>query len=175
MVKRIAKYLLKRKVSKQNRTVKAFNLAEINSALIVYNASSEEHRNKVIQLARFFKEERIKTETLGFYKKKNKNDQPPQDEAGYFYFDKEEINWLGFPTSTQVNELINKGHNLLIDLNLENLFCLEVITSLSNANFKVGKSQAYQKEVCDMTIDTKDKNLDFLIDQIKNYLKKINR
>ena len=171
----IAQHLLKRRAKRMKRRVKANNLAKLESALIVYHATDEKQRKAVIDFARFLKEERLKVETLGFYKRKNKQDQLPEDEAGYYYFDKNSIGWLGFPKASKILKLLSKEHQLLIDLNLENLFPLEVISTLSKANFKVGKSQSYQDEVCDMTISTENNEVNYLIEQIKNYLQIINK
>jgi hypothetical protein len=171
----IANYRLQQKAGQEERQVRAHNLVDTNSALIVYDGSNKQRREAVIQLARFLKEERVKVETLAFYKRKGKEDKKPKDEAGYYYFDQKERNWLGFPMGGAVDSILSKEFDLLIDLNLESVFSLEVITTLAKASFKVGKAQTYCEKVCDMTIATKEQDIQYLIEQIKNYLQLINK
>ena len=170
----LGRFILSNKLKRQKRRVKVFNLKTAKSALVIYEATHKYQEEKVRNFARFLKEEGIKVETLGYFKRKSKKDSLPQNELGYVYFDQEQINWYGFAKDQKVKELQKKEFHLLIDLNLENRFSLEVISSLSPAHFKVGKAAKYCKEVCDLTIATEEKDIDYLIEQIKNYLKIIN-
>lgn len=175
MIKFIQQFLLKRKLQNSNRKVRVVNLASSKSALLVYNACIEEEEKLVRQFARFLKEEGIKTDSIAYYKKKNKNDEGPQNELGYYYLKKEELNWLNIPISRQVKTMILNEYHLLIDLNLSNIFCLEYIASMSKANFKVGIADGYQKEICDLTLEVPSDQLNNLIEQIKVYLNMINK
>ena len=74
----------------------------------------------------------------------------------------------------ELNNLISKEHHLLIDLNFAPNFALRYFATLSNANFKIGKAGTYQDSICDMTIATEIQSLDYLIEQMKVYLKMIN-
>lgn len=167
-------FVLGNKLKRQNRRVKVFNLKSAKSALLVYEATHAYQEEKVRNLARFLKEEGIKVDSLGYYKKKNKKEVLPKDELGYVYFDKEHLNWYGFAKNPKLKAYQENEYHLLIDLNLENRFCLEVISSLSNAHFKVGIAGGYCNEICDLTIATEEKDIDYLIEQIKNYLNIIN-
>jgi len=174
MIKFIQKYLLGSKLRKSKRRVRVANLKISKSALLIYDASNEKEEKLVRQFARFLKEEGLKTESVGFYKKKNKTDEGPLDELGYHYLKKEELNWLMLPTSSKVKKMISTEYNLLIDLNLSNIFCLQFISSLSKASFKVGIADGYQKDTCDLTISIPARKLEELIEQMKVYLKMIN-
>ncbi|MCB0410113.1 MAG: hypothetical protein KDD29_07825, partial [Flavobacteriales bacterium] len=78
------------------------------------------------------------------------------------------------PTGTDVTNFIEKPFSILIDLNTEDCFPLEYISTLSKAKFKVGANGNYRDEECDLTIDiSQNKSLDYLIIQIKHYLKMI--
>ncbi|MBL4707650.1 MAG: hypothetical protein JKY48_04330 [Flavobacteriales bacterium] len=171
----IARKYLARKAKRIKRQVRAANLSAAETALIVYDASDATTEKKARNYARFLKEEGIKADSIAFYKLKGKEDKRPEDELNYLYFDKKSINWMGFPKDTRVLKCIAKKYHLLIDLNFNNNFTLEVISSLSTANFKVGKSGMYQDEVCDLTIATKDNNLDYYLSQVSTYLKMINK
>ena len=167
-------FVLGNKLKRQKRKVKVFNLNTAKSALLVYEATDNYQEEKARKFARFLKEEGIKVDSLGYYKKKNRKEELPKDELGYVYFDKEYLNWHGFAKDPKIKAFQEKEYHLLIDLNLGGRFCLEVISSLSKANFKVGKAGGYCDEVCDLTIATEEKDIEYLIDQIKNYLNIIN-
>jgi len=170
----LGRFVLGNKLKRQKRKVKVFNLKTAKTALIIYEATHAYQEEKTRNFARFLKEEGIKVETIGFYKRKNKKELLPQDELGYVYFDKEQLNWYGFAKESKIKAIQEKEYHLLIDLNLENRFCLEVVSSLSKAHFKVGKAGGYCNQVCDLTIATEEKDIDYLIGQIKNYLNIIN-
>ncbi len=173
MIKGLQQFVLRQKVSRLQRKVKVCNLATAKTALIVYETKEGEEK-MARNFARFLKEEGIKVETLAFYQLKNKKDQRPKDELEYNYFDKNDCNWLQFPSEKRIRKTIAKDFDLLIDLNLSNRFCLEFISSLSRAKFKVGAAEGYRTKSCDFTISVSQAELSYLIEQIKVYLKMIN-
>lgn len=167
--------ILKQKLAAQSkRKLHAFNMKSAKSVLILYEASQAETEQKVRNFSRYFKEEGLKVDSIGFYKKKGKKDQTPANELSYYYFDQTKSNWLGIPTDLSLKKIIMKEHHLLIDLNFEQRFCLKYLALLSRAHFKVGRAEGYQEKSSDLSIVTEDDSLDYLIDQIKVYLNMIN-
>jgi len=175
MIQYIATKYLAQKLKKVKRKVGAINLATAKSAILIYDASNAAVEKEVRDYARFLKEEGVKADTVGFYKLKGKEDQRPQDELGYTYYDKKCLNRLGFPNDNRVLRMIAKEYHLLIDLNVESIFSLRVISTLSNANFKIGRASAYQNDICDLTISTKNNELSYFLSQTTTYLKMINK
>lgn len=175
MFERIGNFLLKRKAKQMKRRCHAFNIKSAQSVLILYQANQAEVEKEVRSFCRYFKEEGLKVDSIGFYKKKGKNDELPPNELSYYYFDKTKVNWLGIPTDITLKKIIMNEHHLLIDLNFEQRFCLKYLSILSKANFKVGRSMGYQEESCDLTISTEEESMDYLVDQIKIYLNMINK
>lgn len=175
MIKLIARKILGSKIKSLKRRVGVFNLKTAKTALIVYNATDSKVEDQVRNYARFLKEEGIKTDTIGFYQLKGKEDKKPINELGYVYLDRKDLNFFDFPKDNQILKLIAKEYNLLIDLNLNHDFCLEYISSLSISNFKVGIAESYKNEICDLTFDLKERNLNQYLKQITTYLKMINR
>lgn len=173
MIKGLQNYFLKRKVKRLHRKVKVANLSSAKTALLVYETKDGDEKT-VRNFARFLKEEGIKAETLAYYQLKNKKDQRPEDELEYYYFDKNDFNWLQFPSENRIKKLIARDFDLLIDLNQSNRFCLQCISSLSKAKFKVGAAGTYRTENCDLTIAVEGADLKYLIEQMKVYLKMIN-
>lgn len=175
MIQFIADKYLAQKLKRVNRKVGAMNLSSAKSALLVYDASNPSFEKKVRGFARFLKEEGVKPDTIGFYKLKGKEDQRPQDELGYTYFDKKCLNRLGLPKDSRILKMIGKEYHLMFDLNFDSIFSLKVISSLSKSHFKIGRSKGYQNEICDLTISTENKELDFFLSQTTTYLKMINK
>ncbi|MAC95232.1 MAG: hypothetical protein CMC96_07005 [Flavobacteriales bacterium] len=174
-MKWLATYILKQKAKKLKRKVKAMNLEQAKTALILYDATIAENDQLVRKLSQFFKEEGVKAECLGFFNKKGKKVVVPKDELNYHYFSPLDINWLKIPKNDKVIELKNKEVDLLIDLNLSNYFTLEYISTLSKAHFKIGSASNYRTEVCDLTLSMDEGSLAELIKQIKKYLSIINK
>ena len=171
----IAEQLLRQKTKKVKRNVGTVNLKTAKTALIIYDATDNKRENKVRNFAHFLKEEGIKTTTLGYYRKQNKEDVKPEDELSYHYFDKNSFNRLGFPKDELLNKTIAKEFHLCFDLNVDYQFQLRVISSLSRANLKVGKSGGYQNDICDLTLAVENNELNYLMDQMKIYLNMINK
>ncbi len=170
----LGQFVLGNKLKRQKRRVKVFNLKTAKTALIIYNSSDPFQEETVRNFARFLKEERIKVNTLGFFKRKTKKDDLPKDELEYKYFDKEFLNWYGLLKNSEIKAIQDREFDLLVDLNIDDIFCLEAISSLSPAHFKVGKAGDYRNAICDLTISTEETGVDYLIDQMKNYLSIIN-
>lgn len=151
------------------------NLEQIKTALLIYDATLSENDQLARKMAQFLKEEGVKTDALGFFNKKEKKVVLPKDELNYHYFSPLDLNWLKIPKSNKVIDLKKKKVDLLIDLNLNNHFSLEFISTLSPAHFKVGASGSYRDEVCDLTISMENADMQNLIEQIKKYLSIINK
>lgn len=175
MIQFIADKYLAQKLKRVNRKIGAINLATAKTALLVYDASNSSVEKKVRDFARFLKEEGVKTDTAGFYKLKSKDDKRPQDELSYIYYDKKCLNRLCFPKDNRILKVIGKEYHLMIDLNFTSIFSLKVISTLSKAHFKIGRANGYQNDICDLTISTDNKELDFFLGQTTTYLKMINK
>jgi hypothetical protein len=172
----IKNFLLKRRLARSKRKIKVHNLQSAKSALLLYVYTGNGREKEVRDFARFLKEEGIKTTTLAYLPKKIKEESDrPQEELSYFYFDKQELNWLGIPNSNRLKKMIKSDFDLLVDLNREELFPLQYVSTLSKASFKVGKNSGYQLDSCDLLLGTKDDSILSLQEQCKHYLNMINR
>lgn len=171
----LSEFLLKRKQKSVQRKVKAFNLNTAQSALLLYDATELNQEKVVRNFARFLKEEGIKVTSVGFYNKKGKDSQKPKDELSYFYLDAKDLNWLKQIKVSKINDFTKQSFDLLIDLNVSDFMCLQILSTLSIAHFKVGPSGSYRDEVCDMTIKMDQGNVSVLIEELKKYLAIINK
>ena len=174
-MKFLGELILKRKKSKLKRKVYFKNLDHVKSTLILYDCTDSAKSQVVKSFIRYFKENRIQVDSIGYYSKVGKNVKKPEDEIDYFFYDKKELNPYKFTKSLKIKKLIAKQHDLMIDLNLDESFSLEVLSSLSKAKFKVGPNLKYGNDVFDLTIDIEKPKLEFLVEQIKYYIKMINK
>lgn len=169
----LGKLKLKKEKKKLNRTVKAFSLSSASTIGVLYNATNRNDYEIAKKFVHYLKEERKEVLALGYINSKNSEDVV-KPHLNYQFFDNNNLSKIKVPTGTDVANFIEKPFSILIDLNTEDCFPLEYISTLSKAKFKVGANGNYRDEVCDLTIDiSQNKNLDYLIIQIKHYLKMI--
>ena len=171
----IKNLILKQKLKRINRKIKVQNWNTAKTALLIYECDQDGISKSILDFSRFLKEEGVKANIIGFIDSKPKLEEMPKEELNYFYFDKRELDLLGQPNSDKIRNLVIEQYDLLIDLNLRNKYPLKWICSCSTAAFKVGISGDYQNEICDLTIKTDRANAEDGIEQIKKYLKIINR
>ncbi len=169
----LGKIKLKKEKKRLKRRVKAFNIENASTIGVIYDATNRSDAEIVKKFVHYLKEERKDVLALGYINSKNSDDLV-KPHLNYQFFDNNNISKIKLPTGTEVVNFIEKPFSILIDLNTSDCFPIEYITSLSIARFKVGAIGNYRGEVCDLTIDiTQNNNLDYLIIQIKHYLKMI--
>jgi ABC-type sulfate transport system substrate-binding protein len=170
---KLAEFVLAKKVAKTHRKVKAKGFREAKHIGIVYPFTPE--GEKIVRdFAHYIKDERMKVDTLGYVYSKEHMDNVIS-ELSYHYFEKKTLSWLYTPIDRKVIAFLEKEYDILIDLSIKDYFPVKYLTSLSVAHFKVGAAFTYRNSVCDLTIDiSKQKDLNYLIQQLKHYLNLIN-
>ena len=165
---------LKKKKKKLKRSVKSFNIAKASSVGILYNATNRNDYELAKKLVQYFREERKEVMSLGYINSK-KSSELVTPQLHLSFFDNNQLSKRMIPKGNDVEKFIQTPYSIMIDLNIHPSFPIEYICSLSRAKFKVGATGDYRDEVCDMTIDIEqDKRIEYLIIQIKHYLKMIN-
>lgn len=172
---KIGRFKLKRALKKIHRTPYVFNLETAKTIAVLYDATNRNDYETVKKFVHFLKEERKNVIALGYIDAKN-DSEIVKPHLNYQFFSKRNLNKLGIPFGNEVDQIINYTFDLLIDLNMsDDCFPIEYISTLSLAKFKVGASGSYRDNAMDLTINIeKNKTLDYLIIQIKHYLKIIN-
>ena len=169
----LGKLKLKKEKKRLKRSVKAFSLSNASTIGILYNATNRNEYEVVKKFIHYLKEERKDLLALGYIDSKNSSELV-KPHLNYQFFDNTTLSKRMIPGGSDVKNFIEKPYSILIDLNTTDCFPLEYICSLSKARFKVGAIGDYRNEVCDLTIDISQKNnLEYLIIQIKHYLKMI--
>jgi len=172
---KIGRFKLKRGQKYLQRKVKAFSLAKASTIGVLYNATNRNDADTVKKFIHYLKEERKDVISLGFVDSKESSELI-NPILNYKFFDKNDLSKNLVPRGNDITDFLNKPLCILIDLNVkEDCFPLEYISSLSIAKFKVGANGSYRGETCDLVIDIEENmKLEFLIIQIKHYLKMIN-
>jgi len=171
---RLGALSLKSKKKKLTRQVKSFNIEKASVIGVLYDATNRNDYELAKKLVQYFKEERKDVMSLGYINSK-KSSELVTSQLNFSFFDNNHLSRMMIPKGSEVENFIQTSYSILIDLNIKSSFPIEYICSLSKAKFKVGAKGNYRDEVCDMIIDIeKDKRIEFLIIQIKHYLKMIN-
>jgi hypothetical protein len=164
---------LKKERKRLKRNVKAFNIEKATTIGVIYNATNRNDSDTVKKFVHYLKEERKDVLSIGYIDSKDSSDIV-NAHLNYVYFDNRDLSKRMIPGGIDVNNFINKSYSILIDLNINESFPIQYITSLSKAKFKVGAKGSYRDDVCDLLIDVdQNKTLEYLIIQIKHYLQMI--
>lgn len=170
---KLGRFKLNKKLKVQQRKVKAFNIEKASTIAVLYDATNRSNADTVKKFIQYLKEERKEVYSLGYIDTKDAS-ETVSSSLNYVFFDQRSLSKSLVPQSSQINEFIQNPYSILIDLNVKTCFPIEYISSLSNAKFKVGLKGDYRDNICDLIIDTENiEDLDFLIIQIKKYLKMI--
>lgn len=167
---KIGKYTLKKEKKKLRRQSLSTNLEKATTIGILYNATQREDcevvKNLVIDLRQMKKD----VLAFGFVDLKDYSDNF-KPHINYAFFSNGQLTKTFIPKSIDCTNFIEKSFSLLIDLNINNDFPLEYIASLSKATFKVGSTGSYRNGDYELTINIgENKNIKFLIEQIKHFL-----
>ena len=169
----IGRMKLKRASKRLNRKTKAFSIESASSIGIVYDATNRGVDEQVKKFVQYLKEERKEVISLGFINSKDSSDIASAH-LNYKYFDLRDLSSAKVPNTPELIQFIDQPFSILMDLSMGECFPIEYVSTLSNAKFKVGAQIGYRNNVCDLIIDvSSNKALDFLIIQMRHYLKMI--
>lgn len=166
--KYIGLYSLKRKIHLLKRKRKIHNFDTAKKAGVIFTCSSEDDFEAVRNFKKYLEEKKIKTFALGFI-----NDKQIPDHfllrTGFNFFSLKNLDWYFRPKSPFINDFINDRFDILFDLSASDYFPVHYIVTLSPAEYKIGRFR--NTEDYDLMIETgKNKQISFLVDQIKHYL-----
>lgn len=170
---KLGEFALSKKRKNASRQIKAVGFDKAVEIGILYDATNRNDCETVKHFVNYLIEERKKVLALGYINSKNAS-EIVKAHLNYQYFDKRNLNKILIPRSREVENFIASPFTILLDLSLKPCFQTEYITTLSKARFKVGASGDYRDAACDLTISlTEKKSLEYLIIQLKHYLKMI--
>ena len=165
----IGNYILRNKLNKSHRIRKTQNLEPAKSIDILFDASITANFNYIKTFVDDLTKQGKKVNALGYVNSKTIPQQYYLINL-FDFFSKQDLNFFNIPVSKKVNNFIYRETDMLINLCLPEVFCIDYISSLKKATFKIGK---YTNELSnlDMMIDIKKTNTcEYLIQQIVHYL-----
>ena len=159
----------------RERKPSRFDFKEIKTVGILFDATKLEDFELVKRYVLYLREHRKNIKAMGFFTTKQIPDLA-FSKLEYDFFSLKELNWFGKPSSVFIQNFIDEEYDLLIDLNVQNLFPLKYISALSKASFKVGKYRENDLEIYDMMIDSDDtKSLKYFLRQVDTYIIMLNK
>ena len=110
-------------------------MEEAKTIGIVFDATDKEDFELVKKYVLYLKEMKKKVKAIGFF---NQKESPPMafSKLEYDFFSLKDLSWNNIPNSVYVKNFIADEYDILLDLNLNDLFPLRYISSLSKARFK---------------------------------------
>ncbi len=166
--------ILKNRRNKIRRIKKFNNLRNSHKIGIVWDGSKPDDFDSISSFYQDMQNINIQVDIVCYYPDK----VLPDKYTAIRYlncFKQSDLNLFFIPQVYDINEFINTPYEILIDINNNEYFPLEFITTLSRAEFKVGHERLKYKDQLDMTMST-DKANDpaYYLEQVKYYLEMIN-
>jgi hypothetical protein len=171
----IGKSILEKKEARTKRKVFYSNFSMTKSIGIVWDASII---SDFPALSRFYQkmhEKNIEVKILGYFPGK----ELPNQYTAVRYLTclrKADLNFFYHPVSSETDSFIRNKYDILIDINFKKLFPLQIISSLSNASFKVGLfDSGTSTDLFDLMMEINNPvDVDNYLNQVIHYLEMIN-
>lgn len=171
---KIGDTILRNKAAKKHRKIQYSNIRQVKSIGIVWDASKTDEFATLSKFCQKMADSKTDVKILGYFNGKNLPDQY----TAHRYLTilrKAELNFFYHPVSAETNAFIKNGFDVLIDLNFKKLLPLRYISSLSDANLKVGLSESEKNTIFDLMMDLKSPvNIEDYLSHIIHYLEMIN-
>jgi hypothetical protein len=170
----IGRSRLTNKAEKIRRKPSYSNFNNIKEIGIVWDSSKTEEFHALSKFSQKMHEKNIGVSIIGYFEGK----ELPDQYTAIRYLScirRSEVNFLYYPVTSEANNFINFKFDVLIDINFNNILPLQVISSLSNACFKVGLLDSQISSVFDLTMDIKKPvTTEEYLNQVIYYLEMIN-
>ncbi|MGE0636175.1 MAG: hypothetical protein AB7P01_07030 [Bacteroidia bacterium] len=172
--KKASNYFLVREYKKVKRKPQALNLSQARNIGILFEVRGKEDVDTVRAFVAQIKERNRKITALGYVTTKELL-QTLKSDNEFDFISKEDFNWYYKPEKYVIKNFMSDGMDVLIDLSLKKNPALLYTAAFTEAKMKVARFDEKQKEYYDLMIDIgKDNTLNYLINQIKFYITKIN-
>jgi hypothetical protein len=170
----LGKNHLKSRLKSFKRKSQFHNFENAKTAGIIFSNCDEKSFEAIREFATFLKNKNIAVTALGYFPGKKIPDKF-LFHTNISFFSDNDLNWYYKPKNASINKFITERFDLFFNLSIDNHFPVHFINMLSNASFKVGM-ETREKSDNDLMINIdKNKNIAYLIEQIKHYLALINK
>ena len=168
-------YALSAEMKTLRRDKVFLNMQDAKTVGIVFNATNNGDFELVKKYIAYLKEMKKRVKAIGYYDQKN-IPALSYSKLEYDFFCQKDLAWNNIPNNIYVKNFIEDQHDIMLDLNLDGLFPLRYISSLSKASFKVGKKSERNNSIFDLMIETTEgKGLKYFLKNIDTYLFIINK
>jgi hypothetical protein len=168
---------LKKQLAGKQRIISPnkFSFYNMKTVGMLFDASNPEDYELVKRYVVYLREHAKKVKVLGYFSSRH-IPTLTYSKLEYDFFSSKETNWFGKPTTHIIDNFMEEGFDLLIDLNIHDHFSLKYVTALSNAKFKVGKYKEEDEKIFDMMIDADNtQTLKYFLRQIDTYISMMNK
>ena len=165
----ISNYILKRDLIKIKRKKKLVTLSQAKKAVVLFDANSSNDTSVVRVLLKHLLKKNIDVDVLGFVNN-TKMESFHLSTIHINYFNLNDLNYLGIPTSSKLKRMILTNYDILINLSLENSFPNLYLSLHNKASFKVGGLFKIDKFDYDFILKLKINSLDSFVDNVIRYL-----
>jgi len=170
----VGSYILSGDVKSLRRDKMFVNMQDAKSVGIIFEATDAGDFELVKKYITYLREMKKRVKAIGFYNQKN-IPAMTYSKLEYDFFCQKDLNWYNAPDNIYVKNFIQEKFDIVLDLNLNDLFPLCYISSLSRATFKVGKKSDRNNSIFDLMIETDEKKgLKYFLRNIDTYLFIIN-
>lgn len=179
LFKGITRFLLNRKVNAASKKKKQrsnhFTFKDVKSVGILFSADSMVQLEAIGKYITNLNNSGKRVSTICIYQDKT---LPVLNQSGLLidFVLPKEVNLRGVPKPSFVKSFIENKFDLLLDLDINEIFPVEYMSAKSHATFKVGKHTKVNEYIFDMMLDIEEsKGINYFIEQVDNYLKMINK
>jgi hypothetical protein len=166
---------LKRDIAKLLRERRICNLQNAHHIGVIYYLDDTPTFDKVSAFVKDLQDDGKKVKAIGYVESKILTGQfLPRLSYDFLY--PSGLSWNLKPAASQAKDFIETKFDILIDLGMDYTLPLLYLGGLSQAGFKVGLESPVRANYLDLMIKLPEKGtLEELMQQIKHYLKEINK
>lgn len=171
---KIANWLLRKKAKAVERKKEVHNFDDAHSVGVLFSANEPTSFDITNEFLHFLSHKKLQIFVLGYIHQK----EIPKEflmNSKINFLCKKDVSFLYKPKSHIAEKFITREFDILFDLSDNKHFPMKYINNLSHAKFKVGKEPTNGKEY-DFMINLRHKpELNYYIEQIKEYIGRINK
>lgn len=171
-------FFAKRNISqlgRREKNAKPFVFEQTKTVLLLYDADDKQEGRAVVELYSSLKNLGKQVDTLGYLNIQRKKSQL-QPKLGYDYIYKDDFNFTYKLTNGVAGNLISKNHDLVIDLDMNDLTPLNLILVQCNAKLKAAPMRINTQNLADFMINVPtNQNIDTFATNLIHYLNNFNK
>lgn len=171
---KIGQYFLQKELLGFSRQRGFDGFENSKSVGLLFDATSNEDFELATRYVKYLKDHKKRVKAIGFFQGKTIPEMV-FSKLEFDYFTKKDLNWYFKPLPGFVDQFIQDDFDILIDLNLERVYPLQYISTLSKAKFKIGRFEDGDTHFDFMIELPEDKGLKYFLKNLDLYIQQINK